>query len=257
MRKHRRLLWSLGLIAVLGLITREAGAAPIFLTVSTNGGSTTITGSSNAVSVTSTLNTFLHNNLHSAYQFASSNNAVALGGTSSYPGTVAGGGSLSVGGTLIEDPGSGHMALGNIVITVTEGGFINPPVQQGLEEGSTAQYTNTTKGDTQQAVGTWMGSSTVSLTLPASLMTSTGPGVNNYSPMTSTTISGTGTYSLTEAITINLALAPNATNTFGGTVKVTGVPEPASVVMLLTAMPLPLALVGLLCLRRRRALAQG
>ena len=61
-------------------------------------------------------------------------------------------------------------------------------------------------------------------------------------------------------MTINLAANPSSpTDGFTGSVRVTGtaVPEPASMVMFMTGMPLPLVLVGLLRRRRRAAVAQG
>jgi hypothetical protein len=255
MKKHRRLLWSLGLCALMGLMAGEARAVSISMTISTNGHSFTVGGgqvtssTSTALNInTANLNTAL-SGFGSAYQFSGS-----LGGSSNWAGSTAGGGFLTLTGTLTEGGTGTH--LGPIVITVSETGFTAPPIQTGMQESAVANYTNTTAGDNQSATGTY---NVTSLTLGAALMTSTGPALNNYSPKSSMVVAGTGAYNLSESVTINMAANANSpTDGFSGSVKVTGtaIPEPASVVMFMTGMPLPLVLVGLLR-RRRRAVAQG
>lgn len=248
MMNHRRLLWSLGLVGMMGLMASEVRGAPITLTISTDGTTLTVANvatpppanikdTSFQVNI-GALNAAL-SSAGSAYQFN------ALGGNSNFAGGANG--FLTVTGTLTE--GGTGTALGPIVITIAETGFTAPPTQTGMEESSTAQYTNTTAGDNQSATGTY---NATTLTLGAGLMTSTGPALNSYSPTTSASVSGTGSYDLTQAVTINLA--PNAnspTDGFSGSVRVTGtaIPEPASMVMMMTAMPL--ALVGFLRHRRR------
>jgi hypothetical protein len=147
-------------------------------------------------------------------------------------------------------------AVGDIVITAHQTGFTAPPIQQDMLQGATAGYLNATVGDTQSAFGMWNATPTT----PTSGFTESDPsGFQTFSlTQPPQAISGSGTYSLTETVTINLAssmLSPQ--DGFYGEIRVTGVPEPASVVMFLTAMPLPLALVGLLYLRRRRVLARS
>jgi hypothetical protein len=54
-------------------------------------------------------------------------------------------------------------------------------------------------------------------------------------------------------LSVDPATAAGGSVGFTNKVTVTGIPEPASVVMMLTGMPLPLVVLGLL--RRRRAAA--
>ncbi len=58
-------------------------------------------------------------------------------------------------------------------------------------------------------------------------------------------------YELSNHFLISLAKGPNTTLGGTGTATLTAVPEPASLVMLVTALPMPLVLMGLL--RRRKA----
>jgi hypothetical protein len=69
-------------------------------------------------------------------------------------------------------------------------------------------------------------------------------------------------YALTETITINLTGnnlygSNNATDGFHGSATITAaaIPEPASIVMMLTGMPVPLVILGMLRRRRRAAAA--
>jgi len=64
-------------------------------------------------------------------------------------------------------------------------------------------------------------------------------------------------YSMTNTLAIGLTASAtaNVTDQFGlsGTVTASAIPEPASIVMMLTSMPIPLAIVGFLRRRRRAA----
>lgn len=250
MRKHRRLVWSLGLIAVMGLMAGEARATNITLTISTNGAILTVSpsGQNATTADIGSVNAFLTSH-GSAYQFSGT-----LGAASNWFGSnsLAIGGYLNVSGTLTE---LSTGTVGDIVITATQTGFTAPPIQEQMQEGATAGFVNATVGDTQSAAGMW---NTTSTTPPIGFTVSDPNGFQTFN-MTQDpqAISGTGTYSLTEAVTINLAASSKLPQDgFYGQIRVTGIPEPASVVMFLTAMPLPLALVGLLYFRRRRLLAQ-
>jgi hypothetical protein len=251
MRKHQRFAWSFGLIAVMGLMAGEARATNITLTISTNGATLTITGGANALNAdVSSVNSFLSSH-GSAYQFSST-----LGAASDWFGNSnpAIGGYLNVQGTLTE--GGTGTALGAIVITANQTGFTAPPVQTAMQEGATAGFLNSTSGDSQSAFGMW----NTTATTPSIVFTSPGGFDTFNNTQSPQTISGTGTYNLTETMTISLASSTSSPQDgFYGQLKVTGtaIPEPASLVMFLTAMPLPLALVGLLYLRRRRMLAHS
>jgi hypothetical protein len=249
MRKQRRLAWSLGLIAVMGLMAGEARATNITLTISTDGATLTITGGANALNADiGSVNSFLSSH-GSAYQFSGTLGAASDWFGSSDPSK---GGYLNVSGTLTQ--GGTGTALGDLVITANQTGFTAPPTQTEMQQGATAGFLNSTNGDTQSAFGMWNSTATT----PAIVFTSPGGFQTFALTQPPQAISGSGTYNLTETVTINLAsstLSPQ--DGFYGQIRVTGIPEPASVVMFLTAMPLPLALVGLLYFRRRRILAHG
>jgi hypothetical protein len=247
------------LIAVIGFAAGEARAASIMMTIVTNGHTIVVGGgqiqSSSATSLTintAALNTTLHSAaIGSAYTFST------LGASSDFPGaTGTKGGFLGVTGTVDLPPGQAG-AAGSLTITVTETGFTAPPAAPTglMQEASTAQYTNTSAGDNQSATGTY---NAQTLSLASATMTSTGPALNNYSPMTSAPIVPfVSPYDLKQAVTLTLSKnGLDSTDQFAGTVKVTtqAVPEPASAVLMLTSLPLPLVVVGLL--RRRRAVAR-
>lgn len=260
MKKHRGLFLAFGLAGLVGLMAREAGAETITMTISTNGHTISVTGS--LVSGTPTATTFEVNttNLNatlagdgSAYQFS------ALGANSNNPGsTGALGGYLTTGGNLsVLTTGTG--VTGALIITTTENGFTAPTGNDGsLKSTLNANYNNTASGDNSTYQSSFNGSSTGLTMLTA---TSTGPVANNYSPSTTDTIGTVAApYTLGNMLTFNLTKntsTPATDSGFQGTAAVfaSSVPEPASLVMMLTGLPVPLAVVSLLRRRRRRRTA--
>jgi hypothetical protein len=255
MARHRGLFLALGLCALIGLSAREGRAESITITVSTNGVTDTLT---NAAWVNSTnvnldaLNTFLSSN-GSAYQFS------ALGAQSNFTGKPfpdPNGGSLSSNGGVNIAPDSTG-ATGDLVITITEGGFLNPTGPDGSLASSTGTtYTNVATGSYSYFSDfNGMNGNTGS-------NASTGVVANQGDP-NPIVIAPTGVgsvaanYSLSNNLTINLTQNPDSTAQFGWTSGATltagAIPEPASLIMMLTGMPLPLVVLGLL--RRRRAAA--
>jgi len=255
MARHRGLFLALGLTALIGLMASEGRAETITMTIVTNGHTINVTGSlvsaSSSTSFqvdTTALNTTLRND-GSAYQFS------ALGANSNYPGTSGAlGGYLSTGGNLtVLSTGTG--VTGSLTITTVEGGFTAPTGPNGtLVSTENSGFNNTAKGDNSSYQSSFNGTALTSLTV-----TSSGPVANNpsasFTDKIGTVASG---YTLQNFLTFNLTKntsAQAADNGFQGTANVfaASVPEPASIVMMLTGMPLPLVVLGLLRRRRRAA----
>jgi hypothetical protein len=253
MARHRGLSLALGLCALIGLAAREGRAETITITVSTNGATDVLTSSTWSTSTNvnlTALNTFLTSS-GSAYQFSN------LGATSNWSGTAFpdpnGGALSSSGGAFIPSTSTG--ATGALVITVTEGGFLEPVGFGGtLANSATGTYNNEPTGSLSYFNDF---NTTASATGSSS---STGSTVNSPPITIANTSVGTvaSGYSLTNNYSISLTTNSSANATLGftggATVTVSSViPEPASLVLMLTGMPLPLVVLGLL--RRRRAAA--
>jgi len=257
MKKHRGLISVLGLAALIGLMAREGRAETITMTISTNGHVIPITGALvNGVPTPQSfqVNTVNLNNVlaadGSAYRFT------ALGANSNWAGsTGSDGGFLSTGGNLVVSTTSTGVT-GTLTITTTEDGFTAPTGTNGtLKSTQNAAFNSTAAGDNQSYVSSFNGT-----TLPPPLVsTSTGPIANNYSPSRTDPIGAVAAgYSLDNHLTFNLTqntASQASDNGFQGTAQVfaSSVPEPASMILMLTGMPLPLVVMGLL--RRRRAAA--
>lgn len=250
MMKHRGLILALGLTALLGLSARESRAANMTLTVVYNGTTfTPFTGTMNAVTPSLTV---LNGDLAgSGYSFTgiggSSNNGFATSNA-----FVADSGTLqfTAGGTG-----------GTLTIIVSETGFTAPASGTGNTMMSTqgATFTNTTAASSQSDVGNFMDSGAVNQNLPTSPSTLFGTTMASQS---SSATAGLPAYAipftLTSTTTINMGAASSSSpgnDVFTSTTSVqsTVVPEPASLILTLTGMPLPLVVMGLL--RRRRAAA--
>ncbi len=224
------------------------------MTIATNGHTITVAGSlvSSSSSTSFQVNTTTLNSLlatdGSAYQFS------ALGVSSDWSGSTGSqGASLQTSGGLFVLTG-GTGVTGALTITVSEDGFLAPTGKNGsLESTSIANFTNTTAGDKDASTSSYQGT-------PGTILvsTSTGPVANDYSPNHSDSI-GTVSSGYTLGNLLAISLTKNTTSEaqlgFSGTAQVfaASVPEPASLVMMLTGMPLPLVVLGLLRRRRRAA----
>jgi len=251
MMKNRGLMLGLGLVALLGLSASEARAATMTLTVTASTGTFTFTGTATGVSPNLTI---LNGDLvGTGYSFT------ALGGSSNN--------GFATTNAFIADSGTLQFTAGGtggpLIITVTEDGFTAPASGAGNTMQSTqgATFTNTTATSSQSDVGNFSdlpgGSVNQSLpTAPPTLF-----GTTSASQSASAT-SGLPTYmtpfTLTSTTTINMGAASSSSpgnDVFTSTTSVsaTVIPEPASLVMMMTGMPLPLVVMGLL--RRRRGTA--
>jgi hypothetical protein len=263
MKKHRGFFVALGLIVLLGLSAQHARAAPMTLTVFLNGNSI-YSLSGNDTSVTANignLNTLLNG---TGYSFSS------LSGSSNFPGSNGPvGGYISDAGDLTYAPGG---TGGVLTISVTGPGFTAPISGTGsmLTSAATANYSNAAAGSAspltptyQQYSGTFTDSTTptaVTVTTPTITQPAHGTAVDNYSNSVASSVPLYVTpYTLSSSTVIDMRTPGNSTtpanDAFTGKTSLTThpVPEPASFVMMLTGMPLPLVVMGLL--RRRRAAA--
>jgi hypothetical protein len=253
MSKLRGLFFSLGLVAMTGLMAGDVRAETLTLSVYAGLDTTvapiySVTGT-NATGVTAavgTLNTDLAGAGYSAYSFTN------LGGSSDNPGSMSTGAYILTTGILTVTSG-GSGASTPITVVLTEGGFTLPPNSSSLSDTATSNVGGAS--DSSQI-------STGMFTDNAGTTTTTPTGMLGTSGGTETTTTPLATYvtpfTLTSVTTLSLDPSSSSlpgSNGFSQKVFTgagTAVPEPASLVMMLTGMPLPLVLLGLL---RRRAAA--
>jgi len=258
MLTHRRLFLSLALSALVGLIaTSGARAESISMTITGAGGTilvdTFITGGATSQLYGTVDLGLLNASLAAhgyAYQFS------ALGGGSNWAGTLTQGTMNVSGGLSIPAGGTGFTAM---TITETEAGFTDPhSLGAGiLMSSSTGNFTNQAAGAGHTASSAFNATST-----PTYSVLSTGlavnPGVNGGPVSTGIGPPVPTLYMLTNVITFGLtpSAGSDVTDSFGvtATVNANSVPEPASMVTMLLGIPLPLVVLGLL---RRRRLARA
>lgn len=183
---------------------------------------------------------------------------VGLSGGSNNPGSTQA--QLSVTG---EVDAIGSTTGYSLSLTESEGGFSSPTGNNGmLNSSSSATFTNQPSGGGNSGI---MSSYNAVMTGAYSVLSSGTPNPNSQgtsaTPISLGTIPSGPLYSLGNMMTISLASGTSSVPVKDGfntqaTVTATTIPEPASMVMFMTGMPLPLVLVGLLR-RRRRAVAQG
>lgn len=253
MKRHRGLFLGLALSALMSLSASQAQAETISMAISVTGGASLdidiilAPGAATATSYTvdttalATINAFLAGQ-GSEYQVAT------LGGNSNFPGDTTGG-QLTVTGA-VKSVGTGNAGL---TITETETAFTSPTGPTGtLFSSSSATFNGQPAGGGHTASSSFNGTSTSTYSVLSSGTTPNSPGMS-----TSTPIAPVPTlYTLGNTITFGLApgTAGNPiVDSFGVTATITAaaVPEPASLVMMLTGIPLPIVVIGLL--RRRRA----
>lgn len=253
MKKHRGLFLALGLAALMGLSAREARAENVTLVLSWTGHSLTIDqfspfalagSTADSLNVDTTSPTGLNNFLAthgSAFTFTS------LSASSNNPGDPTGSVLRETGAAVLSQAGDT-----TIMVNSFQDGFTSPNGSGTLRSTSTANYTNVSPGTT-----TTQSSLDATLT-PMAVYMSTGIVNNSHSNGLGDTAAATGSvagYTLDNSATITLAgsIATTPTDQFAVAATFNTVPEPASLVMMLTGVPLPLVVVGLL--RRRRAKA--
>lgn len=263
MLKHRRLFMSLALGALVGLMANESRAETITLTITANGTPFVITNipiptgapaalvnpptSAQSLSVnTGNLNAVLAG--VSNYQFTE------LGVTSNWSGTSNPGAFLTISGTVVLPAGLAPDAV-PITISATEDGFTLPIGPNGtLMTLANSTYAGAAAGSNQTAnTGSFNGMNVTTADMPFVAATPN-TAVRNSGSVGSVAAG----FSLDTSVSVNLVAASassGAADSFAVAATVTAaIPEPASMVVMLTGMPLPLAVLGLLR-RRRRAVA--
>jgi len=192
----------------------------------------------------------------SEYQFGSllpAPSTTSLGGSSNFPGNTVQG-QLVLTGEIHSVAGGGSDTV--LKITETEADFTAPTGATGtLMSSSTGNFTN------QPALGGHTASSAFNATsTPTYSVLSSGPPVNGEAGAGSVGVAPVSTlYTLTNVITFGLShitTGNDIVDSFGvtATISASTVPEPASLVTMLTGIPLPLVVLGLL---RRRRLARA
>jgi hypothetical protein len=211
-----------------------------------------VVGGSTAVSAdTGILNGNLAAGGFGAYSFSN------LGGSSNNPGSSTtgstGGAFILTSGNLIVTPGGSGEST-PITVTLTEGGFVLPTSSPSLVESGTVNFAGATGSLASTGVLTDATGAATTVSIPTLTETSI--------PPSSSASTSPGTYvtpfTLDSQTTLVLDSVTNLPGSNGFSQKVqliaaSSVPEPASLVMMLTGMPLPLVVMGLL--RRRRAAA--
>jgi hypothetical protein len=243
MQKHRGLLMSLVVGALLGFGNNQAEAGSLTFDFYYNGTLIdTVTNPTGGVVSGQTLggvNTALHN-AHSAYSLTQL--------TATFN-TVGDNVTLATAANLKIVAGT-NLTTGTFKIVAVESDILTPTGMTGtLNSAFSGTYTSIKVG-TSSFYGDYLSTATPTLSGNAA----TSPAFSDTSPDQSVSMVVPG-YSLSNTTTFaGLSKVTGATVGATGTVSLTAVPEPSSVVMLLTGMPLPLGIVfGLI--RRRRARA--
>jgi len=246
MQRHRGFFLGLAMAALLAVMGNQAQADPV--TISVDLGGTVIYSTSGAVNITA-LNTDLRD-AGSAYQFAT--NGLTASSQLQSDGEVA---LTTTGSIIILSSGSTTPTLS---VDVVATGVLAPVGPGGtLASSASGTYSGVTSGTTT-FTGDYQATPPTSpiILTPAIVGTASG-GTTSYGGTNPVQSIGTvpSGFSLSNHFIIGLSQNVGGTEGFSGSVIVsTVVPEPSSVVMLLTGMPLPLAMVfGLI--RRRRAMA--
>jgi hypothetical protein len=256
MRKHRGLFLALGLAALVGVMAPEARAAGISMTITWSGGSisfNSLTGPSTYVDPSSTqdrlvvtlqaVNAALSG---AGFQFT------ALGANSNNPGQPNPTGASLLENATIQVTGGGTEA---VTITANQAGFTIPTGSGAvLSNFTTANFNAVSPTSTETTAASYNALMTTPIVTapPAS-------GTGNTSPSNSLgvgTVPPGSSYSLDTTLTIDLTGSQVNSYDAGSVnaVLTAAVPEPASLLLMLTGMPLPLVVVGLL---RRRAAASN
>lgn len=254
MRQHRSLLFGLAMCALVGLAGSEARAESISMEIEISGGVTfdvdvVATAGATTYSVDDTglaaINGFLSAG-GSQYQ------VIALGGSSNFPGSSTQG-QLVLTAEVHSVVGGGSDAF--LKITESEADFTSPTGISGvLTSSSAGNLTNQPAGGGYTASSAFNATSTSTysvLSASTDANPAGGSATAGVAPVSTLyTLTNVATFGLAAATTNDIVVSFGVTATIGQVV----VPEPASIVMFLSGMPLPLMIVGLLR-RRRRAVA--
>jgi len=253
MTKLRSLFFGLAMSALVGLTGSQARAESISMTIDTTSATILVDLVATPGATTYVVDAAGLASINSSLAAAGSEYAfISLGGSSNFPGNSTQG-QLIVTGEIHSIVGGGSDSL--LKITESESDFTSPTGASGiLRSSSTGNFTNQPSGGGHTA---WSAFNATPTSTYSVLSATTDP--NGAAGAASVGVAPVSTlYSLKNVITFGLAAAStnDIVDSFGVTATIGSVtvPEPASLVVFLTGMPLPLVVVGLLR-RRRRAVA--
>jgi len=279
MTKRCSWILSLALVALMGLAPTEARAGALSAVIIIPGATLAVTGPFGTVTMDAA-GTHLEYNVPAINGFLAANGSALRFATGSGASsnqniaTNASGAVLGSAGSVGVVPTSAGTTTMSIVVFQTD--WNTPSGTSGtLFNSGKTTFTNTATGDTNSYnswydntnTGTSGPPSFTPLGLPAGLVTNTSTGLNPNSPpgvpadQTSAAISPFITpFALTNMTNIALTNTGMAgeTDAYGVQTKVAAagiIPEPSSVVLMLTSMPLPLVVLGIMRRYRRAAVA--
>jgi hypothetical protein len=241
---------------MIGLVAGEARAASLTLTVMAGATTVyTVTGSATAVTAdTATLNSNLSLDGLGGYTFSS------LGGSSNNPGpgTQEGSAFVLTSGNL--NAARGGQGVGTVLtIILSEDGFTTPTEgpTNTLKAFTGGNYGSTAAGNILSDVASLTDATSTTISTGSADASFTGANVTPTGNAFKDMASFVSPVTLTNTLNISAIAAASShtgSNGFSGQtgITTTAIPEPASIVMMLTGMPLPLVVLGLL---RRRAAA--
>jgi hypothetical protein len=263
MKKHRGVVWALGLCALIGLTAQESRAAGISMTLTWTGGSlsfNSLTASPyvNSSSPGGSSATALVLNLNAVNSFLTSNGSGitfnSLGASSNFPGGTP----IPTQATLSENGQAVLVGGGATAITVRteETGFTTPSGTTGtLTSLPSLSFNNVSPPGSLVSSSSYNATNTINYT-----STSTGTALNPGTPPSAPTSTTIGTivsgYTLDNSGAVDMTGSTPGSGTytnFSVSATVTAVPEPAGLLLMLTGLPMPLVVMGLL--RRRRGAA--
>jgi hypothetical protein len=249
MKKLRGVTLAMGVAALIGLAAPEARAGNLTMVISWGANALTIDAASPLANPDSTAN-FLDVNTAAVNAQLAATSAITLSGLtarSNNPGQAD-----PTGATLQEQGTATVTGTGITTITIAtfQTQFTIPAGAGTLSSSSTANYTNSNVGASTAA------SSSYNTTLLTPTLTYNYTGATNpqaFSGNNSIAVGApTSPYTLDNSATISLTAGSNQFSV-AARYNAAAVPEPASIILMLTGMPLPLVVMGLL--RRRRAAA--
>jgi hypothetical protein len=247
MQRHRGLLMSLALSAIIGLMGTQANAGPIQLSVFMQGvvlpiySTSSSTPDTSVAAVLTTLNTALSNH-HSVYKF------VGLNAQSTY--LESANGSLQT--TFQMNTQNTGTLTNAITIEVTQDGFLTPPAGPGGLTTTSIGGSFLGSAGSLAFTSDYQGANVT--TYNFSLAGSGGSSSPNPAPSLPIVGDIPSSFSLSNHIVIT-GLTKSVGAFVGGTggIVVSAVPEPSSFITMLMGMPLPLAVVFGLIRRRLSA----
>jgi hypothetical protein len=246
--KRQLLLHALAAAAIVcGFGAKESRAGNLTMVISWGANALTIDAASPLANPDSTAN-FLDVNTAAVNAQLAATSAITLSGLTARSNNP---GEPNPTGATLQEQGTATVTgtgITTITIATFQTQFTIPAGAGTLSSSSTANYTNANVGASEGA------SSSYNTTLLTPTLTYTYTGATNpqsFSGNNSVAVPAPTTpYTLDNTAVLSLTAGSNQ---FSVAARFNAIPEPASIILMLTGMPLPLVVMGLL--RRRRAAA--